>query len=93
MKRHFVDPSISAALLGVTSSSLLNDLETLGLLFEALCERDLQIYADAFGGSLYHYQDYKNREIDAVVECPDGEWCALKSSSVRTRSMQPPKGS
>lgn len=78
VKRHFVDPSISAALLGVTSSSLLNDLETLGLLFEALCERDLQIYADAFGGSLYHYQDYKNREIDAVVECPDGEWCAFE---------------
>lgn len=78
VKRHFVDPSISAALLGVTSSSLLSDLETLGLLFEALCERDLQIYADAFGGSLYHYQDYKNREIDAVVECPDGEWCAFE---------------
>ena len=78
VKRHFVDPSISAALLGVTSSSLLNDLETLGLLFEALCERDLRIYADVNDGVLYHYQDYSGKEIDAVIEYPDGEWLAIE---------------
>lgn len=27
---------------------------------------------------LYHYQDYKNREIDAVVELEDGRWCAFE---------------
>lgn len=77
-KRHFVDPSLAAALLGATPVTLLNDLETLGFLFEALCERDLRIYAETFGGQLYHYQDYKNREIDAVVQLPDGEWCAFE---------------
>lgn len=41
-------------------------------MFEALCERDLKIYAESFGGTLYHYQDYRNQEIDAVVELPDG---------------------
>ena len=78
VKRHFVDPSLSAALLGATPETLLNDLETLGFLFEALCERDLRIYAAAFGGQLYHYQDYKNREIDAVVQLSDGDWCAFE---------------
>lgn len=77
-KRHFTDPSLACALLNVTAGSLLNDLETLGFLFEALCERDLRIYAQSFGGKLYHYQDYKNNEIDAVVELPDGNWCAFE---------------
>lgn len=77
-KRHFADPSLACALLKVTPESLLNDLNTLGFLFEALCERDLRIYADAFDASLYHYQDYKNNEIDAVIDLPDGNWCAFE---------------
>ena len=78
VKRHFSDPSLACALLKVTPTSLLGDLETLGFLFEALCERDLKIYAESFGGSLYHYQDYHSREIDAVIEFPDGQWCAFE---------------
>ena len=77
-KRHFADPSLACALLKATPASLLGDLETLGFLFEALCERDLRIYAESFGAQLYHYQDYKNQEIDAVVELPDGQWCAFE---------------
>lgn len=77
-KRHFADPSLACALLKATPTSLLGDLETLGFLFEALCERDLRIYAESFGASLYHYQDYKNQEIDAVIELPDGTWCAFE---------------
>lgn len=77
-KRHFADPSLACALLKATPASLLGDLETLGFLFEALCERDLRIYAESFGASLYHYQDYKNQEIDAVIELPDGTWCAFE---------------
>ena len=57
---------------------MINDLETLGLLFEALCERDLRIYADSFDAKLYHYQDYDNGEIDAVIELADGRWCAFE---------------
>ena len=78
VKRHFCDPSIACSLLNLTPTMLVNDLETLDLLFEALCERDLKIYAESFGGNLYHYQDYKNREIDAIVEMPDGQWCAFE---------------
>ena len=77
-KRHFADPSLACALLKATPDRLINDLETLGFLFEALCERDLRIYADSFDAKLYHYQDYNNREIDAVIELPDGRWSAFE---------------
>lgn len=77
-KRHFADPSLACALLKATPEMLIGDLETLGFLFEALCERDLKIYSDAFDANLYHYQDYNNREIDAVVEMPNGDWAAFE---------------
>ncbi len=77
-KRHFVDPSLAIALLGVSYNGLLNDLNTFGFMFEALCERDLRIYAEIQGAQLYHYQDYKNREIDAVVQMEDGRWGAFE---------------
>ena len=78
VKRHFSDPSLACALLNATPDSLMADLNTLGFLFEALCERDLRIYAEAFGGNLYHYQDYRGKEIDAVIELADGNWAAFE---------------
>ncbi len=78
VKHHFCDPSLACALLGTTEEALLSDLETLGFLFEALCERDLKIYAEANDAKLYHYQDYQGNEIDAVVELPDGRWGAFE---------------
>ncbi len=77
-KRHFCDPSLTCALLKATPDKLINDLETFGFLFEALCERDLRIYAESFGAQLFHYQDYANKEIDAVIELKDGRWCAFE---------------
>lgn len=77
-KRHFCDPSLACALLNATPDKLIGDLETFGFLFEALCERDLRIYAESFGAQLFHYQDYANKEIDAVVELKDGRWCAFE---------------
>lgn len=78
VKRHFCDPSLACALLGANQETLLADLETLGFLFEALCERDLKIYAEANDAKLYHYQDYQDNEIDAVVEFSDGSWGAFE---------------
>lgn len=43
IKRHFADPSL-AALLNLNKDKLIGDLKTFGLLFEALVERDLNIY-------------------------------------------------
>lgn len=77
-KWHFADPSLAAALLGATPKRLMNDLNTLGFLFESLVERDLRIYAESFNAKLYHYRDYRDREIDAVVELPDATWGAIE---------------
>lgn len=77
-KRHLTDPSISCSLMGLNEEGLINDLETMGFLFEALCERDLWIYANSFDGNLFHYQDYRQDEIDAIVELPNGEWGAFE---------------
>jgi len=78
VKRRLADPSLACALMKATPGGLLGDLETLGFLFESLCERDLKIYSDSFGSSLYHFRDYAGREIDAVIELPDGQWCAFE---------------
>jgi len=77
-KRHLADPSLACALLNATPQKLIGDLTTFGFMFEALCERDLKIYAESFGANLYHYQDYANRELDAVIELADGRWCAIE---------------
>ena len=77
-KRHFCDPSLACALLDCNSERLINNLNTFGLLFESLCEHDLKIYAESFNAKLYHYQDYRGKEIDAVIELEDGNWCAFE---------------
>lgn len=77
-KRHFSDPAMACALLNITPEKLLGDLNTFGFLFEGLVERDLSIYAQSFGAKLFHYQDYKGNEIDAVIELENGDWCAFE---------------
>lgn len=77
-KRHLADPSLAAAALRLDRKSLMKDLNTFGFLFEALCERDLRIYAETFGGEVYHYHDHSGREIDAVVELKNEGWGAFE---------------
>lgn len=77
-KRHFSDPAMAYAMLRLTPNKMMNDLNTFEFMFEALVERDLSIYAQAINANLYHYQDYKNNEIDAVIELNDENWCAIE---------------
>lgn len=77
-KRQFVDPSLAIAAMGATAQRLLSDLNTFGFLFESMCIRDLRIYSEAMGAQLYHYRDESGREIDAIVELPDGRWGAFE---------------
>lgn len=77
-KRHFVDPSITCALLNLSVEKMINDLNTFGFLFEAIVERDLKIYASSFDAKCYHYQDYSGKEIDCVIELNDDSWCAFE---------------
>ena len=77
-KRHFCDPALACALLKATPDRLIGDLETFGFLFEALVEHDLKIYAESFSANVFHYQDYNNKEVDAIIELEDGQWCAFE---------------
>ena len=54
--RHFVDPSIAVAALGLGPNDLINDLNTMGLILESMVGRDLRIYEDALDGKLYKFR-------------------------------------
>lgn len=72
--RYFVDPSIATAALGLGPADLINDLNTTGFLFEAMCVRDLRVFAESLGGNVYHYRDKSGLECDAVVHLRNGQY-------------------
>lgn len=72
--RYFVDPSIATAALGLGPADLINDLNTTGFLFEAMCVRDLRVFAESLGGKVYHYRDKSGLECDAVVHLRNGQY-------------------
>ena len=76
--RHFTDPSIGAAALGITPEGFFKDITTFGLLFESLVVHDLRVYADAIGARVYKYRDSKKREADAVLQFADGSWALVE---------------
>ncbi|MDD4012386.1 MAG: DUF4143 domain-containing protein [Sphaerochaetaceae bacterium] len=77
-KRQFVDPSIAVAVMRLTPERLLDDFNYFGFLFEALCDRDLRVYAEAIDGEVFHYRDSSGLESDAVVALNDGRWAAIE---------------
>lgn len=91
-KWHFIDPSLAVAALGAGPEMLLDDLSTLGLLFESLCIRDLRVLAQPFGGTVYHYRDSNGLEVDAVVERTDGRWVAFEVKLGGSRNIDTAAG-
>lgn len=53
---------------------LINDLSTCGLFFETLCIRDLRVYAEVQGGSVYHFRTKEGLECDAVIHLRNGSY-------------------
>lgn len=72
--RYFVDPSIATAALGIGPNDLINDIKTFGFIFETLCIRDLRVYAESIGGTVYHYRDANGLECDAVIHLRNGAY-------------------
>jgi len=72
--RYYVDPSIAVASLGIGPKDLTNDLNTMGLLFETLCVRDLRVYAESIGGNVLHYRDKSGLECDTVIHLKNGRY-------------------
>lgn len=75
---YFVDPSIVTAALDITPFDLINDLKTFGFIFESMVIRDLKIYAETNGASLYHYRDKNDFEVDAIIHFNNGKWAAIE---------------
>lgn len=73
-KRNIVDPSLAVAALKINPDYLKYDLNTLGLLFESLCFKELKIYSSDFDAEVKHYRESKGFEIDAVVVSDNGEY-------------------
>jgi len=79
-KRYFVDPSLASALLDATPDHLCRDAQTLGLLFENLVLRDLNVYLSTYGGlgdGIMYYRDEHGLEADAVLEHA-GTWAGIE---------------
>ncbi|MBO4235222.1 MAG: DUF4143 domain-containing protein, partial [Firmicutes bacterium] len=72
--RHFTDPSIATSALGIGPEDLLNDLKTMGLLFENLCVRDLRAIGDLLGGEVFHFREKNGLECDAVLHLRNGSY-------------------
>ena len=71
---YFTDPSIATATLQLGPGDLMKDLNTFGFIFEALCIRDLRVYAEALHGQVYHFRTKDNLECDAVIHLRDGRY-------------------
>ena len=81
-KHCFADPSLPASLLGVDRTTLLDNTQLFGQLFEELCLRDLRVYTSVLEGShpdsLSYYRDADGLEVDAIIELRDGRWGAIE---------------
>lgn len=77
-KRHFTDPCLAVAVLGLDREALIGDLNFTGFLFESLVIHDLRIYAQANDARVFHYRDSNHLEVDAIVQKRNGDWAAFE---------------
>ena len=79
-KRYFVDPSLAAIALHATPARLMDDMQTLGSLFETMVMRDLSAFVSVYPGidnEVRYYRDQAGLEVDAILEV-DGRWAAIE---------------
>jgi hypothetical protein len=81
-KRVFADPSLPAALLGMSPERLMTNMQVFGQLFEEMCLRDLAVYSQVLPNAglspLHYYRDSDGLEVDAIIELNDGRWGAFE---------------
>jgi predicted AAA+ superfamily ATPase len=96
-KRYLADPALSAVLVGARRENLLSGEEVdcavprngtfLGALFEALVVLSVTVYAQASGAHVGHFRErHGRREIDLIVERPDGGVVAIEVKLTQTVS-------
>ncbi len=80
-KRNFVDPSLGCAILKLKPNDFfINEMnfKLMGFYFESLALRDLKIYAESIGASVYYYHDNKDYEVDAVLEFDNNDYALVE---------------
>lgn len=83
-----MDPSIATSALNVNPNSLINDLNTFGILFENMCVRDLRIYIEKLDGQVFHYRDKNGLEIDSIIVLPDGKYALIEIKLGSTEGIE-----
>ncbi len=84
-KKSMIDPSLAVAVLGCSPKEIMLDINTFGLLFENLVNRDLSVYVSSIGGTLKHYRDRYNLECDNVIHFNDGKYALIETKLGTTR--------
>ena len=71
---HLVDTGLACSLLGMTREAIEDDPKTLGPLLENFVAMELTKQAgwSRTAPLVYHYRTYAGREVDVVIEAPDG---------------------
>jgi predicted AAA+ superfamily ATPase len=88
-KHHLADPALAARLVGASSKSLLTggfispviprDGTFLGALFESLVALSIRVFAQSCEARVFHLRTKAGeREVDFIVEIPDGRIVALE---------------
>jgi len=76
--RYFTDPSVAVAALKASPGKLMKDPKFLGFLFESLVIRDLRVFMQNLGGTLSHYRDSEDLEVDVILENDEEQWAAIE---------------
>ncbi|MDR0514493.1 MAG: DUF4143 domain-containing protein [Coriobacteriaceae bacterium] len=76
--KHFVDASLAAGALRLNISKLSSDPKYLGLLFESCVVQNFRAALANTGAVLSHYRNSAGKEVDLIVELPQGNWCAIE---------------
>lgn len=88
-KHQLVDPALAASLIGVDADALLDgrpagpaiprDGALLGALFESLVTQSVRVYAQSAEARVGHLRTHRGeREVDLIVERPDGRILAIE---------------
>lgn len=84
-KRHLADPALALVLLGVDEFALMRDGFLFGHMFESLTTLTVRVFAQASGSRVRHLRSKGGRrEVDFIVERPDGQVLALEAKLGRT---------
>jgi hypothetical protein len=75
---YLTDPSLAVAAMGASPKKLLQDLQTLGFLYENLVMRDLISYLVPNNARVEYYRDSSGLEVDAILKLWNGDWAAIE---------------